>query len=186
MRSSAANHRLAIALTASLFAHAALLWWVRPGFAPTPPAPTGIRVKLRPAPAPAAPAAPVAAPSTAQAASADPSPRTPSPLAQPPPRPAIDWRQQAREVARDRALPQLSPYVRRSPPTSGVRTGSATTRIPGLETTFRSPLRPRKICGRMVRFELGVHRIEMPVTYACEEKDDEYRDAPAQRIEPGN
>ena len=39
--------------------------------------------------------------------------------------------------------------------------------------------RSRKICGRMVTFELGAHRISMPVAYGCEDKKEEFRTAPA-------
>jgi len=44
---------------------------------------------------------------------------------------------------------------------------------------FRPVPRPTKICGKIAEFDLGGRIIYFPTSYACEDKDEEYRNAPA-------
>lgn len=50
--------------------------------------------------------------------------------------------------------------------------------IPVIATAFRPVPRPKKICGKVVEIDLGVRVVSIPTTYACEDKQEEFRNAP--------
>lgn len=48
-----------------------------------------------------------------------------------------------------------------------------------LSRAFRPLERAGKICGRIVELQLGDRRISLPSSYACEDKNEEFENAPA-------
>lgn len=164
------GNTLSRALIVSLLLHLLLLAWLRLPVANETGDQQRLRVRLqRPLPPPPRTVPPP--PSTVTA----PRPPATQPAVSEPAvttNPATDWYAEARAVTR--ASPHFNPFA-----PAAADGPNLDAPPPGrLARAFKPAPRPLELCGRMATLVLGERRIDIPISYLCEDKNVEYRTAP--------
>lgn len=74
--------------------------------------------------------------------------------------------------------PPSNPFLAPPVDPAAPAVSGSTSKLPALGKAFTPVHRYSKICGYLVEFEFGIHRISMPVSGPCEDKAAELEMAP--------